>query len=71
MIQRLTTAFKNIEDSTIASDGSNGFQGLFSDILLTSNTLGDSVENRCNTLLDILQSLDNDKLTFFDSSLDI
>lgn len=72
LIQRLTEAFKNIEDSTIRlEDGLTGFKGLFNDILLTSNSLGSTTEDQCDTLLGILKSLDMNELSVIDSSNDV
>lgn len=62
IVERLSKAFKDIEDSAIGQDSTDDFKGLFSDIALDSNVLGSTTEEKCRTLLTMLKDLDHDKL---------
>lgn len=63
LADRLSKAFKNIQDSTIGTDSSKDFKGLFDDVKLNSNNLGENVEKMNETLLYMLKSLDKDELS--------
>ena len=51
LADRLSKAFKNIQDSTIGTDSSKDFKGLFDDVKLNSNNLGENVVKMNETLL--------------------
>lgn len=70
LLDRISTAFKNIEDSTIGEDSSKDFKGLFSDIQLEANSLGKNNEEKVETLLSILKNLDIDDLNIKDMTHD-
>lgn len=70
LIDRLSRAFKNIEDSTIGSDSSKDFKGLFSDIQLDASALGNIHEEKVDTLLSIMKHLDIEDLNVKDISND-
>ena len=64
LADRLSIAFKNIEDSTIGKNSSKDFKGLFDNVNLNSNNLGENSEKMKETLLYMLKSLDKKELIF-------
>lgn len=64
IIERLTKAFKNIEDSTLGKESSKDFNGLFSDIDLNASVLGKTTEDKSNTLINLLKDLNIDEFNF-------
>lgn len=71
IIERLQKAFKNIEDSTIGKDSSKDFNGLFSDIDLNASVLGKTVEEKSNTLFNMMKDLDFEELSFKNGGNDV
>ena len=63
LADRLSKAFKNIQDSTIGANSHKDFKGLFDDVKLNSNNLGENVEIMNETLLYMLKSLDKEGLS--------
>lgn len=63
---RLSKAFKNIQDSTIGTSSNKDFKGLFDNIHLNSHGLGENVEKITETLMFMLKSLDKPELNIGD-----
>ena len=55
----LETALKNIENSSIGTQSEQDFKGLFDDIDLNSNNLGQSTKQRNEKILNILNIINN------------
>ena len=69
--ETLSKIFKNIENSAIGTQSEADFKGLFDDIDVNSNKLGDTVEKRNQRLVKILNSINELNLgTFTDNTID-
>jgi len=55
--ETLTRIFRNVENSAKGTDSENDIKGLFDDIDLNSNKLGDSVEKRNQKIVKILDAI--------------
>ncbi len=62
IVERLSKAFVDIEDSTLGTESSKDFKGLFSDINLDASYLGIDSDEKARTILTMLKDLDTDKL---------
>lgn len=71
LIERLQTAFKNIEDSTLGQESSKEFNGLFSDIVLDAKVLGQNSIERAENLLSIMKELNIPELNINNTNNDI
>lgn len=60
LINRLSSAFKNIEDSTIGIESQQDFYGLFDNIELNNNSLGKDTNEKCEKLLSLLKCINID-----------
>ena len=69
--ETLNKIFKDIENSAIGTESESDFKGLFDDIDVNSNKLGDTVEKRNQRLVKILNSINELNLgTFTDNTID-
>lgn len=69
--ETLSKIFKNIEASAKGTDSENDFKGLFDDIDVNSNKLGNTVEKRNKKLADLLDAIKNLKLgNYSDNNID-
>lgn len=71
LIERLQSAFKNIEDSTLGQESSKEFNGLFSDIVLDAKVLGQNSIERAENLLSIMKELNIPELNINNMDNDI
>lgn len=68
---KLDRIFKNIENSTVGTVAEKDFKGLFEDFNVTSNKLGNNVNEKNKRLLALLNGIDQMKLgNFEDNSID-
>lgn len=69
--ETLARVFKNIEDSAIGTDSEDNFKGLFSDIDVNSNKLGNTVAKRNEKLVKIMDAIADMKLgDYQDNTID-
>ena len=69
--ETLSKIFKNIENSAIGKESESDFKGLFADIDVNSNKLGNTVEKRNQSLVKILTSISELNLgNFKDNTID-
>ncbi|MGL5521890.1 MAG: type I restriction-modification system subunit M [Metamycoplasmataceae bacterium] len=70
--ETLSQIFKNIESSSIGSYSEKAFKGLFADIDVNSNKLGNSISQRNKRLFEIMDAIGNFKLgNYHDNSIDV
>lgn len=69
--ETLATIFRNIESSAKGTDSENDLKGLFDDLDVNSNKLGNTVEKRNTKLVKLLQAIDSLNLgNYADSTID-
>lgn len=69
--EALSKVFKNIESSANGTESEDDIKGLFDDLNVNSNKLGNTVEQRNKKLADLLESIGNLKLgNYTDNTID-
>jgi len=69
--ETLSTVFKNIESSAKGTESEDDLKGLFDDLDVNSNKLGNTVEQRNKQLVKLLESINELKLgTYSDNTID-
>jgi len=69
--ETLTAVFRNIENSAKGSDSEEYLKGLFDDLDVNSNKLGNTVEKRNQKLVKLLEAIDDLRLgNYYDNTID-
>jgi type I restriction enzyme M protein len=69
--ETLAKVFSNIESSAKGSDSENAFKGLFDDLDVNSNKLGNTVEKRNQKLVKLLEAIGDLRLgNYYDNTID-
>lgn len=69
--ETLATVFRNIESSAKGFDSENDIKGLFDDLDVNSNKLGNTVEKRNKKLTNLLEAIGDLKLgNYYDNTID-
>jgi type I restriction enzyme M protein len=71
ILDDLTRILKNIEQSTLGTDSADDFEGLFSELDLTSNKLGKTVKEKNEIVSKVLSHLDNIDFNLSDTESDV
>ena len=70
--EKINNAFRNIESSAHGKQSEDAIKGLFADIDVNSNKLGNSIDQRNKKLLQIMEAINQFKLgDFEDNSIDV